>query len=110
LHRFPPDAADSGRNGPRPSHEKGGAVEEQLRTDQPEIGWQSDRPLLALDDALTRLTSEDELKAQLIEMRYFGGMTAEESSEALSISVHVVRRHLRLAQAWLRKEMAGSGM
>ena len=82
-------------------------AEEQLRTNHPDIGRQSDRSLLALDDALTRLASEDELKAQLIEMRYFGGMTAEESSEALSISVHVVRRHLRMAQAWLRKELAG---
>jgi len=36
-------------------------------------------------------------------------MTAEESAEVLSISVHIVRRELRLAQAWLRKEMAGSG-
>jgi len=39
-------------------------------------------------------------------MRYFGGMTAEESAEALAMSVHVARRELRLAQAWLRKEMA----
>ncbi len=38
-------------------------------------------------------------------MRYFGGMTAEESAAALSISVHIVRRELRFAQAWLRKEM-----
>ena len=83
-------------------------MEEALRTDFPDKGKQSDRSLLALDDALTRLASEDELKAQLIEMRYFGGMTAEESSEALAISVHVVRRHLRLAQAWLRKEVAGA--
>jgi DNA-directed RNA polymerase specialized sigma24 family protein len=44
---------------------------------------------------------------QLIEMRFFGGMTAEESAEVLSMSVHIVRRELRLAQAWLRKEMAG---
>jgi DNA-directed RNA polymerase specialized sigma24 family protein len=66
--------------------------------------------LIALDDALAHLAVEDELKGRLIEMHYFGGMTAEESSEALSISVHIVRRHLRLAQAWLRNEMAGSGM
>jgi RNA polymerase sigma-70 factor, ECF subfamily len=46
------------------------------------------------------------LKGRLIEMRYFGGMTAEEAARALSIPVHVVRRELRLAQAWLRKEMA----
>jgi RNA polymerase sigma factor (TIGR02999 family) len=85
---------------------KRGAPEEPLRTDHPDKGWQSDRSLLALDDALTRLASEDELKARLIEMHYFGGMTAEESSEALSLSVHMIRRHLRLAQAWLRKELA----
>jgi RNA polymerase sigma-70 factor (ECF subfamily) len=47
------------------------------------------------------------MKVQLIEMRYFGGMTAEESAAALSISVHVVRRELRIAQAWLHKELAG---
>jgi hypothetical protein len=63
--------------------------------------------LLALDDALQWLEKTDPRKGQLIEMRYFGGMTAEESAMALSIPVHVVRRELRLAQAWLRKEMAG---
>jgi RNA polymerase sigma-70 factor, ECF subfamily len=43
---------------------------------------------------------------QLIEMRFFGGMTAEESAGLLSLSVQVVRRELRLAQAWLHKELA----
>jgi RNA polymerase sigma factor (TIGR02999 family) len=89
--------------------DKRDALEERLRTDHPDIGKQTDRSLLALDDALTRLAAEDELKAQLIEMRYFGGMTAEESAEALALSVHMVRRHLQLAQAWLRREVAGSG-
>jgi len=42
----------------------------------------------------------------LIEMRFFGGMTAEESATAMSMSVHVVRRELRVAQAWLKKEMS----
>jgi RNA polymerase sigma-70 factor (ECF subfamily) len=56
---------------------------------------------------LQRLEKVDARMGQLIEMRYFGGMTAEETSTALSIPVHVVRRELRLAQAWLRREMAG---
>jgi DNA-directed RNA polymerase specialized sigma24 family protein len=47
----------------------------------------------------------DRLQSRLIEMHFFGGMTAEESSTALGISVHVVRRKLRLAQTWLRREM-----
>jgi len=42
----------------------------------------------------------------LIEMRYFGGLTLEESAEFLGVSLAVVRRELRLAQAWLRRELA----
>jgi len=75
-------------------------------TEIPELGRQPDLSLLMIDDALERLQKSDPLKVQLIEMRYFGGMTAEESAVALSLSVHVVRRELRLAQAWLRKETA----
>lgn len=61
--------------------------------------------LLFLDDALAALAVEHEVEARLIEMRYFGGMTAEESAEALQLSVHVVRHNLRFAQAWLRRRL-----
>jgi DNA-directed RNA polymerase specialized sigma24 family protein len=89
----------------RASQKRSAAGEVNL-ADIPDLGQQPDRSILIMDDALTRLAEKDPLKVQLIEMRYFGGMTAEESAEVLSISVHVVRRELRLAQAWLRKEMA----
>lgn len=62
--------------------------------------------LLHLDAALTALAREDAALAQLIELRFFAGMTAEESAEALGQSVHVVRHDLRLAQAWLRRRMS----
>lgn len=75
-------------------------------TEVPELVRQPNHSLLLIHDALERLEKSDPLKVQLIEMRFFGGMTAEESAAALSLSVHVVRRELRLAQAWLRKEMA----
>ena len=71
-------------------------------------GSRPDRSLLRLNDALHELEKADPLKGQLIEMRYFGGLTAEESSAELSIPVHVVRRELRLAQAWLGREMAAA--
>jgi len=87
--------------------EKRMAVQEIPLADVPDWGPKPNRSLLAMDDALQRLEKIDPLKGQLIEMRYFGGMTAEESSVAVSKPVHVVRRELRLAQAWLRKEMAG---
>jgi RNA polymerase sigma-70 factor, ECF subfamily len=62
--------------------------------------------LLELDRALDSLAREDKSLAQLIEMRYFGGMTAEETAETLGQSVHIVRHDLRLAQAWLRRELS----
>lgn len=62
--------------------------------------------LLDLDNALDALAQQDQSLAQLIEMRYFGGMTAEETAEALDQSVHVVRHDLRLAQAWLRRKLS----
>jgi RNA polymerase sigma factor (TIGR02999 family) len=62
--------------------------------------------LLDLDRALEALSSEDQSLAQLIEMRYFGGMTAEETAGALGQSVHIVRHDLRLAQAWLSRRLS----
>ena len=70
-------------------------------------GPHPNRSLLALNDALRELERVDALKARIIEMRFFGGMTAEETATALSKPVHFIRRELRLSQAWLRKEMAG---
>src|SRR3984893_12618372 len=86
--------------------EKRSAMEEVQLADIPDLGSKPDESLLVMDEALERLARTDPLKVQLIEMRYFGGMSAEESATVLSISVDVVRRELRLAQAWLHKEMA----
>jgi RNA polymerase sigma factor (TIGR02999 family) len=61
--------------------------------------------LIALDDSLAALEVKDPLLARLIEMRYFGGLTAEESSAALNLEINDLRRQLRLAEAWLRREM-----
>ena len=75
--------------------------------DLPDWAPAPDRSVLAMEDALRGLEKTDPLKVRLIEMRFFAGMTAEESSSALAIPVHIVRRELRLARAWLRKEMSG---
>jgi RNA polymerase sigma factor (TIGR02999 family) len=61
--------------------------------------------IIALDDALTRLAAEDERKARVIELRFFGGMTADETARALNISVATVGREQRLAEAWLHREL-----
>jgi RNA polymerase sigma-70 factor, ECF subfamily len=62
--------------------------------------------LIELDAAIEALAAENEPLARLIEMKYFGGMTAEEIADALGLSVHVVRHDLRFAQAWLRRKLA----
>jgi RNA polymerase sigma factor (TIGR02999 family) len=61
--------------------------------------------MIQLDDALGELERRDERKARLIEMRFFTGLTAEESASILHMEVRDVRRELRLAQAWLGREM-----
>jgi RNA polymerase sigma-70 factor (ECF subfamily) len=61
--------------------------------------------MVALDDSLTALHEFDAQKARLVEMKFFGGLTAEESSVASGIPVTTVRRELRIAHAWLRREM-----
>lgn len=71
-----------------------------------DVGKDQRFELLDLDLALDALAQEKAPLASLIEMRYFGGMTAEESAEVLGRSVHMVRHELRLAHAWLRRELA----
>jgi len=61
--------------------------------------------MVALDDALNTLAEHSPLKARLIEMTYFGGLTLEECSEVLAIPTHTIHRELRMARAWLQREL-----
>jgi RNA polymerase sigma factor (TIGR02999 family) len=61
--------------------------------------------MIAIDDALAALEQIDARKAKLIEMRFFGGLTAEESAGVLELPVEKVRGELRLAQAWLQRQL-----
>jgi len=63
--------------------------------------------LMALDEALGKLATFDERKCRIVEMRYFGGCTVEETAEALGIAGITVMREMRLAEAWLRRSMRG---
>jgi RNA polymerase sigma factor (TIGR02999 family) len=64
--------------------------------------------VLALDEALERLARFAPIQAQIVEMRFFGGMTTPELARALEISESTVERHWRLARAWLRSELDGA--
>jgi RNA polymerase sigma factor (TIGR02999 family) len=61
--------------------------------------------MLALDDALQRLEALDPRKGRIVEMRFFGGLSLEETAEALNVSVATVRRDWSLARTWLFREL-----
>lgn len=63
--------------------------------------------MLALDEALSRLAKNDERSARAVELHYFGGLTYREIGEVLEVSEATVDRDLRLARAWLYKELRG---
>jgi RNA polymerase sigma-70 factor, ECF subfamily len=63
--------------------------------------------LICLDEALTRLGDLDERQSRIVELRYFGGLSIEETAEVLSISPATVKREWNMARAWLRAELGG---
>ena len=65
--------------------------------------------IVALDEALSTLAKFDERKSQLVELRFFGGLTETEAAEVLNLSVRTVQREWSLARAWLFRELTGDG-
>jgi len=70
------------------------------------ISGKESKDLLAIDDALKALEAVDARKARVVEMRYFGGLSAAETAQALNVSEDTVLRDWRLAKAWLYKELS----
>ena len=66
---------------------------------------QSDVDVLAIDEALTRLAAVDRQQAQIVELRFFSGLSVEETATALGISPRTVKRDWSVARAWLRREI-----
>jgi RNA polymerase sigma factor (TIGR02999 family) len=62
--------------------------------------------LVALDDALNELARLDPDKAKIVELRYFGGLSIEETAEVMEVSVPTINRHWKMAKAWLHSELA----
>ena len=87
--------------------QKRGGRQEKLSLDEAqEVCLETPAIMVRIDDALNELARQDARKAKLIEMRFFGGLTAEESAGVLGLPVNVVRRELRVAQAWLQRELS----
>jgi RNA polymerase sigma factor (TIGR02999 family) len=96
-------------DGARARHrEKRGGSAERVHFDQiPDVSSGRDREMVAIDDALQSLAQFDPRKAQVVEMRFFGGLSVEETAEVLKTSEQTVLRDWRLARTWLLREIGG---
>ena len=89
----------------RVAAKRGGAAPRVVLDEIPDFGSGRARELIVLDDALDALAKIDPRKARVIEMRFFGGLSVEETAEVLKVSPDTVLRDWRLARAWLLAEM-----
>lgn len=88
---------------------RGGAVEQLTLAEVGELSVSRSPDLVALDDALTSLEGLDPQKAAVVELRFFAGLTLEETAAQLGVSVETVSRQWRRAKAWLYNELHAEG-
>jgi RNA polymerase sigma factor (TIGR02999 family) len=88
---------------------KRGGEHENLSLEESIVIVSDEKPmdLIALDDALNELAKFDEQKSRIVELRYFGGLSVEETAEVLGVSEITVKRHWRMAKAWLAEAING---
>jgi RNA polymerase sigma-70 factor, ECF subfamily len=86
---------------------RGGEVNPVSLDEAPDIAQGRDVSLVALDDALNSLAAIDPRKSKVVELRFFGGLSVEETAEVLRVSPDTVLRDWRLAKVWLLREVGG---
>ena len=86
--------------------EKRGGAYRPVALEEAAISTERAGELVALDDALTTLTTLHPRQSKVVEMRYFGGLTSEETAEVLQVSPDTVLRDWRAAKAWLHRELS----
>lgn len=92
----------------RVAAKRGGAAVRLNLEDVPELGSGPAQDIIRLDDALNALAKMDARKAQVIELRFFAGLSVKETAEVLKVSEDTVLRDWRLARAWLLSELGGT--
>jgi RNA polymerase sigma factor (TIGR02999 family) len=86
---------------------RGGGLQQVSLEEAAIVGGHRTVDLVALDDAMNTLARFDPRKVRVVEMRFFGGLSLEETAEVLKVSSVTVRRDLRTAKAWLYRELTG---
>jgi RNA polymerase sigma factor (TIGR02999 family) len=89
----------------RHRHKRGGEAERVTLEDQLEITSEAQPDLVAIDDLLTALTAIDGRLSRVVELRFFGGLTVEETAEVMRVSPQTVNRAWKTAKVWLLREL-----
>jgi RNA polymerase sigma-70 factor (ECF subfamily) len=92
----------------RSRQKRGGGAEKIPLDEAVAIGPEASAIVVDLDEALSRLAIRDSRKSDIVQLLFFGGLTYDETAEALNISTATVHRELKLAKAWLYRELAQS--
>jgi RNA polymerase sigma factor (TIGR02999 family) len=87
---------------------RGGDAERVNLDELPDISGGRAKELIALDDALIALSAIDPRKAKVVELRFFGGLSVEETAEVLGVSPETVMRDWKFARSWLQAEISGA--
>ncbi len=90
------------------AEKRGGLAQRLTLAEAVSFPAQDDFDLVALDEALIKLAGLDAEQSRIVEMRFFGGLTIEETATALGVSVATVNREWRLAKAWLLRELSST--
>ncbi|HET6218306.1 MAG TPA: sigma-70 family RNA polymerase sigma factor [Acidobacteriaceae bacterium] len=90
----------------RVTAKRGGHAERVDLDELPDIGESRSAELIALDDALNTLAAIDPRKARVVELRFFGGLSVEETAEVLAVSQETVMRDWKFARSWLQAELS----
>jgi len=85
----------------RNAQKRGGELQIVTLNEEIDKGDEQSADLIALDEALDELAKMDTVKARIVELRYFGGLTMDEVAEVLGVSTITVKRHWKMAKAWL---------
>ena len=88
---------------------RGGGVRPVALDEAVVVSSERSSDLVALDEALERLAAVDERKSKVVELRFFGGLSVEETAEILNVSPFTIARDWTLAKAWLHRELSGQG-
>jgi RNA polymerase sigma factor (TIGR02999 family) len=93
----------------RASAKRGGQQARVNLDEIPDVSGGRGKELVALDEALQALAAIDPRRAQVIELRFFGGLSVEDTAAAMKVSAETVMRDARVARAWLKRELSGGG-